>query len=85
MVKRDLFVLLANLLLLMQNDIALAFNCATLKLGILEDVINDVKNLRDVPAETLGVVDCLFARGIGIEVTNEVCTKILNLYLECML
>jgi hypothetical protein len=81
LVKRDLFVLLVNLLLLTQNDIALAFDGAALNLGILEDVGDDVDDLRDVLAETLGVVDCLLARGIRI----EVCAKILHLYLEYML
>ena len=48
MVNHDLFMimLLVNLLLFTQNDIALVFNGAALKLGILEDVGDDVDDLR---------------------------------------
>jgi hypothetical protein len=54
MVKYDL-VMLVNLLLLTQDDIALAFNGATFELGVQKDVGNDVDGLRNVLAEALGV------------------------------
>ena len=81
MVKHDLFVLLVNLLLLTQNNIALAFNGAAFELGVLKDVGDDVDGLRNVLAEALGVVHRLFARGVRIEVR----AKILHFNLERML
>jgi hypothetical protein len=81
MVKYDLLVLLVDLLLLAQDDIAFAFDGATFELGVLEDVGDDVDRLGDVLAEALGVVDRLLARGVRIEVSAE----ILHFELERML
>jgi hypothetical protein len=56
-------------------------NGAALELGVLEDVEDDVDSLWDVLAEALGIVNCLLARSVCIEVG----TRILHLDLEGML
>lgn len=81
MVEHDFLVLLVDLLLLTQNDIAFALDGATFELGVLEDVGDNVDGLRDVLAEALGVVDRLLARSVRIEVSP----KILHLELEGVL
>ena len=81
MVKDDLLVLLVDLLLLTDYDVALALDGGALELGVLEDVRDDIDGLRDVLAEALGVVDGLLARGVRI----EVCAEVLHLELEGVL
>jgi len=51
-------------------------NGAALELGVLEDVGDDVDSLWDVLAEALGIVNCLLARSVRIEVGTE------NLHLD---
>jgi len=51
------------------------------KLGVLEDVRDDVDGLGDILAEGLGVVDRLLAQGVCI----EVCAEVLHLKLEGVL
>ena len=72
MVKDDLLVLLVDLLLLTDYDVALALDGGALELRVLEDVRDDVDGLGDVLAEALGVVDGLLARGVRVEVGAEV-------------
>lgn len=81
MVEYDLLILLVNLLLLAEDDVPLALDGRRLELRVLENVRDDVNSLVYVLAESLGVVDCLLARGVGIEVSAEV----LDLELEGML
>ena len=81
MVKHDLLVLLVDLLLLAQDNVALTLDGATFELGVLEDVGDDVNGLWDVLAEALGIVDGLFTRGVRIKMSAEV----LHLELEGML
>jgi RNAse (barnase) inhibitor barstar len=56
-------------------------NGAALKLGVLEDIGDDVDSLWDVLMEALGVVDRLLMQSVRIEVSAE----ILHLDLEGML
>ena len=81
MVKDNLLVLLVDLLLLTHDNVALALDSAAFELRVLQDVRDDVDGLRDILAETLGVVDGLLARGVGVEVRAEV----LHFELECVL
>jgi hypothetical protein len=66
MVKHDLLVLLVDLLLLAQDNIAFTLDGATFEFGVLEDVGDDVDGLWDVLAEALGIVDGLFTRGVRV-------------------
>jgi hypothetical protein len=81
MVKHDLLILLVDLLLLAQNDIALTLDGATFELGVLEDVGDNVDGLGYVLAEALGIVDGLLTRRVCIEMSAEV----LHLELKGML
>jgi hypothetical protein len=72
MVKDDLLILLVDLLLLAQDDVALTLYGASFKLGVLEDVRDDVDGLGDVLAEALGIVDGLLARRIRIKMRAEI-------------
>jgi len=81
MIKHDLLVLLVNLLLLTQDDIAFALNGTSFELGVLEDVGDDVDGLRDILAEALGVVNRLLTRSVRI----EMCADILHFNLKGML
>lgn len=71
-VKDNLFILLLDLFLLPENDIALPLDRRLFKLGVLENVGEDVDGLGDVLVERLGVVDGLLAGGVGVEVGAEV-------------
>ncbi len=81
MVEHNLLVLFVDLLLLTEDDVALAFDGAAFKLRVLEDVRDDVDSLRDVLAEALGIVNGLLARGVRVEMSTEV----LDFKFECML
>lgn len=56
-VEDDLLELLVNLLLLAQNHITLTLDGGGLKLGVLENIGEDVDGLGNVGVEGLGVVD----------------------------
>ncbi|KAI3480564.1 hypothetical protein L1887_57284 [Cichorium endivia] len=71
-VEHDLLLELVNLLLLAEDDVALALDRGVLELRVLQDVRDDVDGLVDVLAEGLGVVDGLLSRGVGVEVSAEV-------------
>ena len=60
-VENDLLELLVDLLLLAENDVALALDGLGVELGVLEDVGKDVDGLGHVVVEGLGVVDGVFA------------------------
>ena len=60
-VEDNLLELLVNLLLLAQDHIALTLNGASLELGVLEDIGQDVDGLGDIVVESLGVVDGVFS------------------------
>ena len=60
-VKNDLLKLLVNLLLLTQDHVTLTLNGGGLKLGVLEDIGENVDGLGDIVIESLGVVDSVFA------------------------
>jgi hypothetical protein len=72
MVKHDLLILLVDLLLFAQDDVALTLDGATFKLGVLEDVGDDVDGLGNVLAEALGIVDGLLTRRVRIKMSAEV-------------
>lgn len=80
-VEDNLLELLVDLLLLTENDIALALDGGLLKLGVLENVGDDVDDGRDILVECLGVVNGLLTRSVGVQVGAEV----LNLELELLL
>jgi hypothetical protein len=71
-VEHNLLHLLVNLLLLAENDVALALYGARLELRVLEDVGDDVHGLADVLAERLGVVDRLLPARVRVQVRAEV-------------
>ena len=60
-VKDDLLDLLLNLLGLPQDDVALTLDGRLLKLGVLEDVGQDVDELGNVRVEGLGEIDGVLA------------------------
>lgn len=71
-VKDNLLILLLDLFLLPKNDIALPLNRRLFELGVLENVGENIDRLGHVLVERLGVVDCLLARGVGVQVGAEV-------------
>ena len=60
-VEDNLLELLVDLLLLAEDDVALALDGRGLELGVLEDVGEDVDGGGNVVVEGLGVVDGVFA------------------------
>ncbi len=80
-VEDNLLLKLVNLLLLTEDHIALALDSRVLELGVLKDVRDDVNSLVNVLAESLGVVDSLFAGSVGVEVG----TKVLDLEFKSVL
>jgi hypothetical protein len=71
-IENDLFQLLVNLLLLPQNNISLSFNGRRVKLGVLEDVTDNIDRFWDILLEAFGVVDSLLAGCVGVEVSTHV-------------
>ena len=60
-VEDNLLELLVNLLLLAQDNVALALDGGGLELGVLEDIRENVDSLGDIVVEGLGVVDGVLA------------------------
>ena len=60
-VEDNLLELLVDLLLLAENDVALALDGRGLELGVLEDIGEDIDGGGDVVVEGLGVVDGVLA------------------------
>ena len=60
-VEDNLLELLVNLFLLTEDDITLALDSSGLKLGVLEDIGEDVDGLGNIVIEGLGVVDGVLA------------------------
>ena len=60
-VEDNLLELLVDLLLLTEDDVALALDGSGLQLGVLKDVGEDVDGLGDIVVEGLGVVDGVLA------------------------
>lgn len=60
-IKDNFLELLVNLFLLPENDSTFALNGRGIKLGVLQDISQDVDGLADVRVEALGVVDGVFA------------------------
>lgn len=71
-VKDDFLVLLVDLLLLTEDNVALTLNGALLELAVLENITDDLDSLGDILPEALGVVHRLLAGGIGVEVRAKV-------------
>ena len=72
-VEDTLLELLVDLLLLAENDVALALDGRGLELGVLEDIGEDVDGGGDVVVEGLGVVDGVLAL-VGLIVRSlEIC------------
>ena len=80
-VKNDLLQLLVDLLLFPQYDVPLPFDSGRVKLGVLEDVTDNVDSRGDIFLEALGVVYGLFPRRVSVKVG----TNILNLKFESVL
>jgi hypothetical protein len=60
-VEDNLLELLVNLFLLTEDHITLALDSSGLKLGVLEDIGEDVDGLGNIVVEGLGVVDGVLA------------------------
>ena len=71
-VEDNLLELLVNLLLLADDNVALALDRRRLELRVLEDIGDDVDRGRDVLPEALRVVHGLLAGGVGVEMGTEV-------------
>lgn len=71
-IEYDLLQLLVHLLLLTQNDVALALDSRSIELGVLQDVADDVDSLRDVLPEALRVVHSLFPGRVGVQVSADI-------------
>lgn len=98
-IKNDLLDLLLNLLGLAEDDVALTLDSRRLKLGVLENVGDDVDTLGDVGVEGLCEVDGVLAldrlsvpmpvvmlsSGSYRGVRVEVATHVLDLQLELLL
>lgn len=80
-VKDNFLMLFVNFLLLAKNNVAFTLNSTALKLGVLQNVADDVDGRSDVLSERLCVVHSLFARRVRIQVSTEV----LNLELKRLL
>lgn len=80
-VKDNLLHLLVNLLLLAENDIALALNGIVVQGRVLENVGKNLNRLGDVGLEGLGVVDSLLAGSVGVQVGTHVLDLDLNVVL----
>lgn len=61
MVENDFLELLVDFFLFTENNITLTLDSLLVKLGVLEDVGEDVDGLGDVGVKRLGVVDCVLA------------------------
>lgn len=81
LVKDDLVLLLLDLLVLAQDNIALALDSFRGNRAVLQDVREDVDGSRDVRLQGLRVVDGLLARSVGVQVSAQV----LDLNLETSL
>lgn len=77
-VKNNLLKLLVNLLLLAQDDVALALDGGRLELRVLEDIGKDVDSLGNIGVERLGVVDGVLALYIE-KVSDELAIKAMRL------
>jgi hypothetical protein len=98
-VEDDLLDLLLDLLGLAEDDVALTLDSRRLKLGVLEDIGDDVDALGNVRVEGLGKVDSVLALGrLLVPISNlilssgsyrgvrvEVTTHVLDLQLELLL
>ena len=71
-VENDLLQLLVNLLLLPEDNIPLPFDGILLQLGVLQDVRDDTDGAGHVLLESLGVVDGLLSRSVGVQVGTNV-------------
>src|SRR5258708_29778414 len=80
-IKDNFLVLLIDFLLLPQDNITLPRDCRGFKLGVLQEITDDVHSGRNVFTERLGIVKGLLARGVSIEMSAEV----LDLKFESML
>ena len=72
MVKNNLLELLVYFLLLAKNNITLALHGLALKLGVLENIADDVDSVPHILPEALRVVHSLLARRVRIEMSSEI-------------
>lgn len=71
-VENNLLHLLVNLFLLSQDNISFPFNSTLLQLGVLEDIRDDSNSRSNILLESFGVIDGLFSRSVGVEVSSNV-------------
>lgn len=81
MIENDLLQLLVNLLLLPEDNITFSFDGRRVKLGVLEDVTDNIDSLGNILLEAFGVVDSLLPRCVSVEVS----TYVFNFELQCVL
>ena len=71
-VKDNFLELLVDFLLLAQNDVSFTLDSLLLQLGVLQNVGDDTDGAADVLLESLGIVDSLFSRRVGVQVGAHV-------------
>lgn len=72
MIKYNLLELLVDFLLFPQNNIPLPLDRTSVQFRVLQDIRQDVNSSRDILVECLGVVDGLFSRSVGVQVSTHV-------------
>jgi hypothetical protein len=80
-VKHVLLNLLRDVLVLAENDVALARDVLLRVLAVAQDVAEDVEALAAVLLEALRVEHCLFAAGVRVQVRTHVLDRRLELRL----
>lgn len=72
MIKYNFLELLVDFLLFPQNNIPLPLDRTSVQFRVLQDIRQDVNSSRDILVECLGVVDGLFSRSVGVQVSTHV-------------
>ena len=71
-IKYNFLELLVDFLLFPQNNIPLPLDRTGVQFRVLQDIRQDVNSSRDILVECLGVVDGLFSRSVGVQVSTHV-------------
>lgn len=71
-IEYNFLELLVDFLLFPQNNIPLPLDRTSVQFRVLQDIRQDVNSSRDILVECLGVVDGLFSRSVGVQVSTHV-------------
>lgn len=71
-IEYNFLELLVDFLLFPQNNIPLPLDRTSVQFRVLQDIRQDVDSSRDILVECLGVVDGLFSRSVGVQVSTHV-------------